>query len=89
MDGKRNFSETFTTGIYRVKYGKEERYIAANLVDSAESNIKPGKSILIGKTCVNSSTINEVVRKEFWKILAFLVLILLTIEWYIFHRTVT
>jgi len=89
MDGKRSFSETFNTGIYRVKYGKKETYIAANLIDSAESNIKPGKSILIGKTCVNSSTINEVVRKEFWKILAFLVLILLTIEWYIFHRKVT
>ena len=89
MDGKKNFSNTFNAGIYRVKYGKEEKHIAANLIDSGESNIKPGKSILIGKTCVNSSTIDRTVRKEFWKILAFLVLILLTLEWYIFHRKVT
>ncbi len=89
MDGEKNFSDTFNTGIYTLKFGKEEKYIAVNLIDSTESNIKPGKSILIGKTCVNSSTINKLVRKEFWKILAFLVLILLTIEWYIFHRKVT
>jgi hypothetical protein len=89
MDGKRNFSDTFNAGIYRVKYGKEEKYIAANLMDSMESNIKPVKTILIGKTCIGSSTINKLVRKEFWKILAFLVLILLTLEWYVFHKKVT
>jgi len=89
MDEKGTFSDTFNAGIYRLKYGKEEKYIAANLMDSKESNIRPVKTILIGKTCVNSSPVNRLVRKEFWKILAFLVLIFLTLEWYIFHRKVT
>jgi len=83
------FSDTFISGIYTLENSKEKKYIAANLFDDKESDIKPVKTLSLGGMNLNSSEIDELVQEEFWKLLAVIVLILLMIEWFVFHKRVT
>jgi len=72
-----------------LKTVKKKKYIAANLFDDKESDIKPVKTLSLGGMNLNSSEIDELVQEEFWKLLAVIVLILLMIEWFVFHKRVT
>ena len=83
------FSGTDIAGIYVLEKDKDKEYMAINLFDEEESDIKPSKVISIGKSGLEASKTDEVVQKEFWKVFAFIVLFLLLIEWYLFHKRIT
>lgn len=63
---------------------------AANMVDVAESTVKPADAIVVGaKTSLKPSTFNVGVRREIWVYLLGVVLIVSAIEWLTYHRRIT
>jgi len=82
------FTETLLTGVYEVwvddvLYGK----FAVNLLDEAESNITPTLSKQSSKATATATT-SVTTQKEFWNWLVFIALVVLTLEWWVYHRRV-
>ncbi len=84
------FSDTAELGYYAVNFvGKDKSvadYFAVNLFDRAESDIRPRPSIQIGRTTVSASASRQVGQRELWQWPASLALLLLVVEWQVFHR---
>ena len=84
------FTETGELGYYGVNFiSKSTRaaeYFAVNLFDPAESNIRVRPAIQIGRAAVSSAEPQKVGQFELWPWLAGLALLLLLIEWQMFHR---
>ncbi len=89
--GSFHFNQTDELGPYEVREGEKsvERF-TVNLFDPLESNIRPAKerSIQIGNVSVQGDSGYEPVRRETWKWLLGLALVVLLIEWYIYNRRV-
>lgn len=99
--GKFAFHETFQQGIYEVR-SKTERLgrFAVNLFDPNESDIRLRTHVSDGKSKrqVDSISIGYVdiaaqphltsVRRELWKWLLLMALIVLVFEWYLYHRRI-
>ena len=82
------FDEVDLGGIYTAE-GKDFSYpFAANLASASESNITPHKTLTISDNPLVPTTRRVVTRREILPLLALLALLLLLIEWYIFHRRV-
>ncbi|NJL94182.1 MAG: VWA domain-containing protein [Anaerolineae bacterium] len=85
------FADTAQPGIYtaEVLQGDEvlarERF-AVNLFSRLESDLTPRGSITIGTTTISEAAREEVGQREFWRWLVVLGLLLLAIEWLIYHR---
>ena len=63
--------------------------VAVNLFDEVESNIQPVPELQIDEHVrVASSRGVERTRREAWKILVMLALVVLVVEWYIYNRRV-
>lgn len=64
---------------------------AVNLFDPTESDIRPNTTLRLqgstGETTVNSTTGEETGRRELWRALVYLGLIILGIEWWYYHRS--
>jgi hypothetical protein len=89
--GKLSFTGTSELGIYDVQLkGKTVDNFAVNLFNSAESDIRPNPSptIKVGDVEVHGEVTTEAARKEMWKILAILALVILGLEWYIYNRRI-
>ncbi|MBN2476605.1 MAG: BatA and WFA domain-containing protein [Pirellulales bacterium] len=87
--GKFSFTRTAESGVYEVQSdGKTFRRFAVNLFDPAESEIRPKEKIDIGWVPVEAQTDWEVARREIWKWLLLLGLVVLLLEWYIYNRRV-
>jgi Ca-activated chloride channel family protein len=57
-----------------------------NLFDDNESNIRPREVIQVGQAAVTPTVSEQVGQRELWPWLAALALIVLMIEWQVFHR---
>ncbi len=87
-DNRITFSDTDIVGIYEViGDGFVERF-AVNLLDESESDIKPAEKIKIAGQEIVSSSVSMVSNREIWSILIFAALILLAVEWWVYHRRV-
>ena len=88
--GQNLFSNTDELGFYAVNFVTEtstrSEYFAVNLFDEAESNIQPRESLQLGSTSVTPTVSQQIGLQELWKWLAGFALIVLMIEWQVFHR---
>jgi len=93
-EGTTEFGATDKVGFYEVAWpagaaGKEEKTLfAVNLLSPAESDIRP-QSLQAGEgNAVAESTSVASVNKEVWQWLAVAALVILTLEWWAYHRRV-
>ncbi|HSB02076.1 MAG TPA: BatA and WFA domain-containing protein [Anaerolineales bacterium] len=84
------FTQTQELGFYAVnllsKDATRVEYFAVNLFDEGESNIEPRASIQIGSQAVTPSASQQLGQRELWTWLAGLALLVLMIEWQVYHR---
>ncbi len=86
------FADTLTPGLYRVDLRKngsafKSEQFAVNLFDPAESQIAPRSSVVIGTSAVEEATREESAKREYWSWVALAGLLLLLIEWWVYHRS--
>ncbi|NDJ36187.1 MAG: hypothetical protein GYB64_16140, partial [Chloroflexi bacterium] len=88
-----SFAATGQIGVYTIELyeGSELRStgsFAVNLFEAGESRIAPADAVLIGQGEVQdaASGENELGQRELWPILAAIALIVLVIEWIVYHR---
>jgi hypothetical protein len=83
-------SDTGELGLYTVKYlgppSREEDYFAVNLFNPQESNIRPAAALQTQSGPVQASSQGEIGQRELWPWLAATALVLLMVEWWVYHR---
>jgi hypothetical protein len=86
------FSNTDLLGPYELRtvaaQGETVGRFAVNLFDAQESNLKPAPHIDFKWETVEAATNFQPERKEYWKWILFLALLVLLFEWYIYNRRV-
>jgi hypothetical protein len=85
------FSETNQIGVYEIRsrQANGERPVGlftVNMSNGEESSIAPVTSVTIGLQSVEAPTVDNVGQREFWPWLASLALLVLLVEWWIYHR---
>ena len=80
------FGETYKSGVYRLRLGTNDTIFCANLLDSAESNIKPRDELQLGKYTKIVATTAKRANMEVWRTIAALGLLVLLAEWWYYHR---
>jgi hypothetical protein len=84
------FTQTDELGFYAVNFvsagANTVEYFAVNLFDETESNIQPRASIQVGREAVTPTVSQQIGQRELWPWLAALALLILMIEWQVFHR---
>lgn len=84
------FTNTNELGYYAVNFISKDRssaeYFAVNLFDAAESDIRPRDSIQIGQTAITHTVTEKIGQYEVWPWLALLAIVILMIEWQVYHR---
>lgn len=84
------FTQTGELGYYAVNFisgdSNHVEYFAVNLFDESESNIQPRDSIQVGRSTVTPTVSQQIGQRELWNWLAALALLVLMIEWQVFHR---
>jgi hypothetical protein len=89
-DGTFTYGRTGQLGVYNVTEGGTSEAVqrfAVNLFSRRESDIRPGK-FLIGHQDIEPVSGSEPARIEIWKWLLLAALVVLLVEWYIYHRRV-
>ena len=86
--GKIVFNNTDEAGIYQVSGKGIFDEFAVNLLDESESNIKPSDKIKVSGQEIRSSGLSVISNRELWTTLIFIALMLLAIEWWVYHRRV-
>jgi Ca-activated chloride channel homolog len=88
--GQTLFSHTNELGYYAVNFVSKDstkvEYFAVNLFDASESDLHPREKLQIGSTTVKSAASQQIGLQELWKWLAGFALLILMIEWQVFHR---
>jgi Ca-activated chloride channel family protein len=80
------FGDTAKQGVYLLRAGTNEVTFCANLLDSAESNIRPRDELKFGEyTKVEATTVQRT-NMELWRTLAAIGLAVLLFEWWWYHR---
>jgi Ca-activated chloride channel family protein len=80
------FGDTAKQGIYQLRVGTNEVTFCANLLDSAESNIRPREELKFGEYTRVEATIVQRTNMELWRTLAAIGLAVLLFEWWWYHR---
>lgn len=85
------YADTFEPGVYEVALYAGDALLrsdafAVNLFDEAESRIAPTTSVTLGTTTIAQDTREETGRREGWPWLAALALLILAVEWWLYHR---
>ena len=80
------FGDTRKQGVYRLRLGTNETAFCVNLLDAAESNIKPRDELQLGKHTRVSTTTVKRANMELWRSIAALGLLVLLVEWWYYHR---
>jgi Ca-activated chloride channel homolog len=80
------FGETYKQGTYRLHIGTNETAFCVDLLDAAESNIKPHDELQLGKYVRVSATTLHRTNMELWRTIASLGLGVLLFEWWYYHR---
>jgi Ca-activated chloride channel homolog len=80
------FGDTLKQGTYHLRVGTNETVFCVNLLDAAESNIKPRDEIKLGEyTRVTATTVQRA-NLELWRTIAAIGLAVLLFEWWWYHR---
>lgn len=86
------FAQTEQTGIYGVREGNGEQLsykFAVNLFSPRESDLVPAEKLEIGNQETKATTASKSDRrKELWKIVLLLGLLVLVFEWYVYNKRV-
>jgi Ca-activated chloride channel homolog len=80
------FGDTYRSGVYRLRLGTNDTVFCVNLLDAAESNIKPREELQLGKYTKVSATTTKRANMEVWRTIATLGLLVLLTEWWYYHR---
>jgi Ca-activated chloride channel family protein len=80
------FSDTFKQGTYRLRAGTNEMPFCVNLLDAAESNIRPHDEINLGNYAKVEATTGRSANAEVWRWLAMAALLILAFEWWWYHK---
>jgi Ca-activated chloride channel homolog len=84
------FSETGELGYYAVNFvsgdASTAAYFAVNLFDPSESDIRPRETVQVGRAVVAPAASENIGQRELWPWLAALALLVLVIEWQLYHR---
>src|ERR1051326_6619169 len=80
------FGDTLKQGVYRVRLSTNEVTFCADLLDSAESNIKPRDELQLGEHTKVTATTMQRTNMELWRTIASIGLVVLMIEWWYYHR---
>ena len=80
------FGDTFKQGVYRLRLGTNETVFCVNLLDAAESNIKPRDELQLGKYSKVQATSMQRANMEVWRTIVGLALLVLLGEWWYYHR---
>ena len=87
------FTDTSQLGIYRLEIIQggevtQSQSFAVNLFATGESDITPipEDALQLGGTEISGESDEQLGLREFWGILALLALIVLSIEWYVYHH---
>ena len=80
------FGDTLKQGVYHLSAGTNETTFCVDLLDAAESNIKPRDELKLGKYTTISATTRQSTNMEMWRGIAGLGLIVLLFEWWYYHR---
>jgi hypothetical protein len=80
------YGDTFKQGVYRVRLSTNEVTFCSDLLDTAESNIKPRDELQLGKYTKVTATTMQRTNMELWRTIASIGLVVLMIEWWYYHR---
>ncbi|RMH71405.1 MAG: VWA domain-containing protein [Gemmatimonadetes bacterium] len=82
------FTQTSRVGAYQVQMGDSTFQFVANLLDEQESNLQPQTELLLSNqhSLKGGSQVN--VNREVWRLLALLVVALMLVEWWVYHRRI-
>jgi len=80
------FGDTHRQGVYHVRLGTNETTFCVDLLDAAESNIKPRDELQLGKYARVTATRLQRTNMELWRTIAGLGLLVLLGEWWYYHR---
>ena len=83
-----NFADTDRAGVYTLQAGDYRDQFAANLLSRAESNIRPAERLQFGDRPLEAGSGMVRTAHEFWRWLAVIALLVLSLEWWIFHRRI-
>ncbi|MEN0065746.1 MAG: VWA domain-containing protein [Myxococcota bacterium] len=86
VGGTARFTGLHHLGRYDARGGGRSWQIAANLLSEAESRIAPRKALGLGSAPVAASSSLATARREFWRPLLWLGLLVLSLEWALYHR---
>jgi hypothetical protein len=83
------FDSTQWAGLYEVKAGgKTVQQFAVNLLSMDESNIAPRSEIQLGGETLEAQPGPLRTNREIWKSLALIGLLILMLEWWVYHRRI-
>lgn len=85
------YNHTDQFGFYRVEPIEADRILqlfAVNLFSERESSIAVPADIMLGEVQVQAAPAREIVRREYWRWLLALALVVLVIEWVLYTRRV-
>jgi hypothetical protein len=80
------FGDTLKQGTYKVRIGTNDTIFCVNLLDAAESNIKPHEAVDLGKYTKITATTKQRANMELWRTIAALGFGMLLFEWWYYHR---
>ena len=80
------FAQTYRQGIYRMTLGTNETIFCVDLLDPAESNIKPREELQLGKYSRITATTRQRTNMELWRSITGLGVLVLLFEWWFYHR---
>jgi Ca-activated chloride channel family protein len=82
------FADTEDAGVYQVRGKNFEREFAVNLLSRDESATAPQDKIQFGRRPVQTGFTGAKSAHEFWRWLVLLALVVLGLEWWVFHRRI-
>ncbi len=80
------FGETTMQGVYQLKVGTNAISFSVNLLDAAESNIKPKTELHFGKYVQTQASTVKRANMEIWRWIVLGALAVLLFEWWYYHR---
>jgi hypothetical protein len=88
--GQATLAETGTLGIYRVRWGESgQAAFAVNLFAPSESDLEPIGSLVLGTSEAEGAgapSTTDGARREWWRPLALVALLVLFLEWLVYYR---
>lgn len=82
------FHGTNEVGVYTVEGGATPSRFAVNLFDEEESTILPATKVSIGAVQASDASGEMAIKRDYWRPLALGALVLILMEWYVYHRRV-